>query len=158
MAANRRLWDARVPVHLASAFYDVEGFEAGRWALGRLVVVDQHPVLWPWDDREGTTELRPRHPYFSGGEPVSFQEPGTYADESAAVGLPEHVWNHGLGEVVTAAAEAGLVVERLEEHPVVAWRALPFVARDDEGFWRLPSDPLPLSFSLRARRPHAVRP
>ncbi len=30
IAANRRAWDALVPVHLASDFYDVEGFLAGR--------------------------------------------------------------------------------------------------------------------------------
>lgn len=28
--ANRRLWDERVPIHVQSAFYDVDGFVAGR--------------------------------------------------------------------------------------------------------------------------------
>ncbi len=32
-AVNRRNWDEAVPVHLASAFYDVDGFRAGRPAL-----------------------------------------------------------------------------------------------------------------------------
>lgn len=30
---NRRNWDERVPVHVASAFYDVDGFRAGRGSL-----------------------------------------------------------------------------------------------------------------------------
>jgi SAM-dependent methyltransferase len=30
MEVNRRMWDERVPLHLASEFYDVEGFKAGR--------------------------------------------------------------------------------------------------------------------------------
>lgn len=30
---NRRNWDERVPIHLASAFYDLEGFRAGRGSL-----------------------------------------------------------------------------------------------------------------------------
>lgn len=30
---NRAMWDERVPVHVASAFYDVEGFRAGRCTL-----------------------------------------------------------------------------------------------------------------------------
>jgi hypothetical protein len=28
---NRANWDDRVPVHLASSFYDVAGFRAGAW-------------------------------------------------------------------------------------------------------------------------------
>ncbi len=31
--ANRAMWDERVPIHVASEFYDVEGFLAGRSAL-----------------------------------------------------------------------------------------------------------------------------
>ena len=30
---NRQWWDERVPIHVASDFYDVEGFKAGRSAL-----------------------------------------------------------------------------------------------------------------------------
>ncbi|HET9076525.1 MAG TPA: class I SAM-dependent methyltransferase [Acidimicrobiales bacterium] len=30
---NRRNWDERVPIHLASSFYDVDGFRAGRGSL-----------------------------------------------------------------------------------------------------------------------------
>lgn len=30
---NRRNWDERVPIHLSSAFYDVDGFRAGRGSL-----------------------------------------------------------------------------------------------------------------------------
>jgi SAM-dependent methyltransferase len=32
-AANRAHWDERVPIHIASRFYDVEGFRAGRDSL-----------------------------------------------------------------------------------------------------------------------------
>ena len=35
---NRELWDALVPVHLASDFYDVEGFRAGRCTLDPIEV------------------------------------------------------------------------------------------------------------------------
>ncbi len=33
MTANQRLWDELVPLHVASTFYDVEGFKSGRPAL-----------------------------------------------------------------------------------------------------------------------------
>lgn len=36
--ANRRLWDARTPIHVASAFYDVDGFRAGASTLHDLEV------------------------------------------------------------------------------------------------------------------------
>ncbi len=33
LVANRASWDARTPIHVASQFYDVEGFVAGRKVL-----------------------------------------------------------------------------------------------------------------------------
>ena len=33
MAANRAMWDERVPIHLSSDFYDVDGFRTGRRRL-----------------------------------------------------------------------------------------------------------------------------
>ena len=36
LATNRANWDERVPAHLASDFYDVEGFKAGRSTLAQV--------------------------------------------------------------------------------------------------------------------------
>ena len=33
LALNRAMWDERVPIHVASAFYDVDGFLAGESQL-----------------------------------------------------------------------------------------------------------------------------
>jgi SAM-dependent methyltransferase len=38
LAANQKMWDERVPVHAASAFYDVDGFRAGRTTLERFEI------------------------------------------------------------------------------------------------------------------------
>jgi len=38
LAANRSMWDARVPLHTVSDWYDIEGFRAGRLTLDDLVV------------------------------------------------------------------------------------------------------------------------
>ncbi|HVN51704.1 MAG TPA: class I SAM-dependent methyltransferase [Acidimicrobiales bacterium] len=43
-AANRTFWEARVPVHVASEFYDVAGFLAGRNDLRRFEVDEMGPV------------------------------------------------------------------------------------------------------------------
>lgn len=44
MEPNQRLWDERVPIHVASDFYDVEGFLAGRCTLGALEREEVGPV------------------------------------------------------------------------------------------------------------------
>jgi hypothetical protein len=62
-----------------------------------------------------------------------------------------YLTHHRLGDVVTALASAGLRVEFLREHPFDYWRRWERMVRDDAGRWRLPDDPIPLTFSLRAR-------
>jgi len=70
----------------------------------------------------------------------------------------EFSWQHSLGEIVTAVAEAGLHIEFLHEFPFVVW-PVPFLEAQSDRTWRLPgelADRLPLFFSLRARRPSGV--
>ena len=266
VAANRRLWDARTPIHVASDFYDVDGFRAGasslrpieveevgdvrgkrllhlqchfgldtlswarlgaevtgldfsgaaiaearglaaelgipatfveadvhdaaealdgatfdvvftsygviawlpdirRWANvvaslvapgGCFSIVEIHPSSQVFDDEPGVEDLRVGYPYrTSPDEPLRFEESGTYADYDAPIELPEHVWLHGLGDLVTALIDAGLVVEFLHEHDVTVFQQFPFLERHDDGWWRLPADQpsVPLLFSLRARKP-----
>jgi hypothetical protein len=67
----------------------------------------------------------------------------------------EHEWDHGLGEIVTALADAGLRIELLEEYPYLEWPA-DFLIEGDDDRWRLPpgiTGELPLTFSLRASKP-----
>lgn len=44
MEVNRAAWDERVPIHLRSDFYDVEGFVAGRSSLRDFEVAELGPV------------------------------------------------------------------------------------------------------------------
>ena len=67
-----------------------------------------------------------------------------------------HEWNHGLGEIVTALLDAGLVITGLTEHDSVPWEALPGqMSRDASGEWRLADRPwrLPCSYTLQAVKP-----
>lgn len=90
---------------------------------------------------------------------MAFHVQVSYADRAAEVSSPvEYGWPHGLGEIVSAVAAAGLRIEFLHEFPFVEWE-VPFLeARDDET-WRLPSGQegeLPLFFfSLKATKPRA---
>ena len=65
----------------------------------------------------------------------------------------EYGWSHGLGEIVTALAAAGLRIDFLHERPFLEWE-VPFLTEREPGRWRLPEgQELPLSFSLRATKP-----
>lgn len=124
---------------------------------GIFFITEIHPVaLALADEGVGPGELRLGYPYWEHAESIRIEAQGSYADPTAdTTGLVEHGWDHGLGEIVTALIEAGLVIELLREHDFCAWE-LPFLVRSDDGRWRLPPDAggeLPLFFSLRARKP-----
>jgi SAM-dependent methyltransferase len=111
--------------------------DLGTWAKGvaavlrpggRFVLVDFHPVAEVFDERWNHTR-----PYYSGGARFTEDDGvGDYVGESRG-GLtpagfiegvrdfenPErcHLFRWGLGEVVTALADAGLRIKVLEEYP-----------------------------------------
>ncbi len=123
---------------------------------GRLFIREGHPMLWALDDERADGLLVVKYPYFERAEPMVFDQDGTYVDTDAAfTHNVTHVWNHGLGEIVTALLEAGLAVTALAEHDSVPWDALPGkMARAGDGEWRLADDPsrLPHSYTLQAVR------
>jgi SAM-dependent methyltransferase len=124
---------------------------------GIFYITEFHPILWALDD--ASEELRVAYPYFPSGEPVVFPVEGSYADPDAEVQTEvEYAWPHPIGEVVTAIAGAGLVVELLNEFDWVDYKAMKFLEQSEDGRWRLPKDvkgELPLMYSLRARKPAA---
>lgn len=114
---------------------------------GRLALVDAHPVLAGFD-----WHLEPAGSYFR-AEPRRHEEASVYADPETTVDEETYyTWQHGLGEVVTAVAEAGFRVETLREYPRHVGEAFGDLRRDAAGRLRLPEDPLPGTFGLVARR------
>jgi hypothetical protein len=95
-------------------------------------------------------------PYANDGGHV-FDQPGSYAVPEASLAHEASVeYAHSLGEVVTAAAAAGFVVDELIERADASLRFGRGVAtRDPDGRWRLrvAGEQLPLVFGLRATRP-----
>jgi 2-polyprenyl-3-methyl-5-hydroxy-6-metoxy-1,4-benzoquinol methylase len=112
---------------------------------GFVYVADQHPMT----SRYGGSYFRT--------EPFRDTDAGTYADVSApTVHNVAYEWQHPLGEIVTAVCDAGLRVELLHEHPVLVWQDTPDMVQGDDEMWRLPGEPYPVSFSLRATRDRAA--
>jgi SAM-dependent methyltransferase len=123
---------------------------------GQFFIADLHPIshvifeLEPDDDGV----LRSDWPYFS-DESHAFDDDGSYADTEADVEHTEtREWFHDLGSVVTALIDAGLRIESLGEHPFACFEQFRGQMRQrDDGFWEIPGEDYPLTFSVRATNP-----
>ncbi len=136
---------------------------------GRLYVYEAHPMLLSLrNDASDSRTLEVRYPYFELADPTAFDGNETYVDGPRLEVTRNYEWNHGLGQIVTALVEAGLVIEFLHEHREVPWQALPWMEFVGDGprgadgryqsgrMWRLPEaqrELVPLMYSLMARKP-----
>lgn len=134
----------------------------GRWAAvvagllrpgGRLFVRDGHPMLFALDD-EGADQPVLRFPYFERADPVEYDSAYSYVETDVVFDVTRvAVWNHGIGELLTAVLDEGLAVTSFVEHDSVPWNALPgLMTRGPDGEWRLIEQPdrLACSFTLQA--------
>jgi SAM-dependent methyltransferase len=169
------LYDA--PTKLPNAAFDVVYTGTGalnwlpdvrRWADvvttllapgGRLLIREGHPMLWALDHDRTDDQLVVATPYFETVDPLRWDDPGTYTDNSADVPLDHtttYEWNHGIGEILTAVLEAGLVIEQFREHRELEWQAWGvFEPAGDTGRYVLPAhlrDRVPLMYTLVARK------
>jgi SAM-dependent methyltransferase len=118
---------------------------------GTFVVVDQHPVAACFREVNGRLDLK--DPLFQ-REPFEVVSTRTYADtETEMPPRTNYQWSWTVGGMVSALIDAGLRVERLRELPIDTWRRFHSMTLDDEGWWRLPGDPLPLLVACRAVKP-----
>ncbi|NRQ32621.1 class I SAM-dependent methyltransferase [Nonomuraea sp. NN258] len=159
----------RLPAHLADGFDlvvashgvlcwigDLDAWMSGAaMALrpgGSLVLVDLHPayqtiasldpfvVDWPYGGGEAHRETISD----------TYASPGLETEPQESVQYP-----YSLGEIVTAAATAGLTVTSLGEHVAVDLDPRGLLTRGEDGLYRLPfgDSHLPILYSLRARLP-----
>ncbi|GAA1569130.1 class I SAM-dependent methyltransferase [Kribbella hippodromi] len=122
---------------------------------GRLFVREGHPMLWSLD--AGAQHPEVRYPYFETGAAIVVDEGGTYVETDVDFdSTVTHEWNHGLGEIITALQQAGLVFDSLTEHDSAPWNALPgLMTEDGAGEWRLTENPdrLAATYTLQAHKP-----
>ncbi|NKZ08229.1 class I SAM-dependent methyltransferase [Actinomadura latina] len=136
--------------------------DIGRWAEvvasllrpgGFLYLAEFHPFADTLDDEEGHTVA---YDYFAEG-PQIWDEPdaGSYADPQASVQHTRSIeFVHGLGEVVTALAAAGLRIDFLHEHDYTLWQRFSVLERDGTAYRPPEGRPrVPLMYSLRAAKP-----
>lgn len=111
-------------------------------------------MLWALDDEATDGSLVVRHPYFERAEPVTWDYDATYGGEGRLENSINHVWNHGIGEIVMALIGRGFRITLLEEYRELDWQGLPQMVEQD-GRWVLPDeqkDLVPLMYSLKATK------
>ncbi|MFE7552935.1 class I SAM-dependent methyltransferase [Streptomyces gardneri] len=120
---------------------------------GTLTVVEIHPMLTLFGDVDG--ELRVARSLFQNRD-VHHEMSSTYADRiDDEVEVETHSiygWRWSVEQVLNALIDAGLTIERIREVPYDARQRLPLMVPDGDHNWRIPGDPIPLSFSVTARR------
>lgn len=134
---------------------DIEGWAQTMASLvrpgGRFYLSEFHPFIEVFGDERLAVERS----YFERG-PWLWDEPGTYADVNADTSHTRTVeWVHGIGDVVSALAGAGLVIELLHEQDHTSSPRWPFLERDQHRIFRMPAalPALPLMYSVLATRP-----
>ena len=120
---------------------------------GRLFIREGHPMMWTLSDPRPDGLLVIEYPYFETAGTV-FTEATTYVEHEGELESPTTVgFNHGLGEIITAVADAGLRMVSFEEHDSVPWNPLDTeMVADELGEFRLREQPerLAASYTLRA--------
>lgn len=132
-----------------------------RWAAGiarvlrpggRLFVHEGHPLNWVWDPRASQHELSAEgRSYFDATARANDDFPARAVEAYTPVGASaplawEYQWT--LGHVITSVCGAGLLVERVVEHPEHFWPQFDSINEGEHAR-------LPHTYSLLARRPPA---
>ena len=120
---------------------------------GIFYIVDDHPSFRMFTT-EDETKMRLANPYFFSETPERVEMTGSYATNNQGETASFYIWNHGIGDVINAIIDAGLVVEFLHEFPFAARAKFPFMEKDEAGWWHLPEPyvSIPFLFSLQARK------
>lgn len=118
---------------------------------GTFYIAEFHPLTQSFDT-DNPTELRPRISYFH-TEMQEWPAEPDYADRATMHQHGTHQWMYTTSGVVSALIDAGLKVEFLHEFPQCNFKFFQFMQQDAQGWWRIPGDPIPLLFSIKAVRP-----
>jgi SAM-dependent methyltransferase len=123
---------------------------------GRLFIREGHPMLWSLSDAREDELLVVEYPYFERPEGMDFSDEQTYVEQDGPVTSPDmKSWNHGLGEIMTAVTDAGMVITAFEEHQSAPWNALGTAMVElPNGEFQLREEPdrLAATYTLQARR------
>jgi SAM-dependent methyltransferase len=124
---------------------------------GFLYLVDGHPFAQILDSATGTVVT---DDYFDDAPQVT-DWPWSYTGRSSPLAHQRNVqFQHTVGQIITAIAEAGLCIEFLHEHDFDEFQRFDSLQRQADGSYRLPPGRprIPMLLSLRASRPGQPSP
>lgn len=117
---------------------------------GTFFIAEFHPIVWMFDYLDGKPVMK----YGYQQEEVIYEEyEGTYTNESSKMISKEYGWNHGLGEVISALAEAGLHIEYVKEHDESPYNVLSDLIETTSGMFTTKDKLYPLIFTIKATKP-----
>ncbi len=123
---------------------------------GYLALADAHPFGYVFDSATATPDGMPGWyvPYLARGASME-DDPRDYADPAARLrNSRTWQWLHPVSDILTALIQAGLRIDRFQEHDSCVWRLFENLVERGPGDYTWPEKPwLPLSFSLRASKP-----
>jgi len=117
---------------------------------GTFYIVEIHPFIHAFDNSTGITELKVAQSYFQTSGPIHWEPEGDYADPNAKVIHGSFEWIHTMGDILNALVNAGLTIEFLHEFPLLSYCNYPFMEQDENGWWHIKGDKIPLTFSIKA--------
>jgi len=118
---------------------------------GFVYLLDGHPMLSMLDFDQPLPALKTS--YFDRA-PQRWQGDGTYATSNKLEHDVTYEFQHTVGDVVTAFADAGLRIEFVHEFPFAAWAALKSMTKGHDGYYRFPPGvpEVPMMMSLKATK------
>jgi SAM-dependent methyltransferase len=121
---------------------------------GFFYILEGHPFLnMLLSDSPDVTEPEITNSYFYTTEPEEYQLDGSYAGVKTDKLHTGNEWTHSMGDIINSLISAGLKIEFLHEFPKIFLEAMPYMEQDEEGYWRIPGDKIPLIFTLKATKP-----
>ena len=126
---------------------------------GRLFMRDFHPVLLALGERDDDL-LVVDYAYFEQPEPMIWDQEFSYVESDLTIrATTTHLWNHGIGEMLTALIRHGLEITMFEEHDSAPAALVNGQERGDDGEWRLTERRwrLPQTFTVQAVKRAAKR-
>ena len=119
---------------------------------GLFYIIDYHPLAWIFDS-DAEDDFHLRYSYFHSNEPLSFEVDGSYTGDKIEP-ISDYEWAHGIGDIVTSIARAGLRIHFLHEFPMTTFQQFPFLKKHDDGYWYYEHSEtqIPLMFSIRATK------
>jgi SAM-dependent methyltransferase len=123
---------------------------------GFLALAEAHPFMYVFDSNKAAPGEMPVWctPYLE-REALVWDQPRDYADPTVLLRNSRTCeWLHPISDVITALIDAGLRIDRFQEHDSLTWRFFDVLEKRGPAEYVWPNKPwLPLSYSLRASKP-----